>query len=586
MRFTVTLMADTAPQPDPTHRRTIVGRPRFAGTVGAVVFLWASFWPTLMPRTFLTQGAMSGLSAAIGYAIFTLFGWLVGLVLSHREISIGASARRAAWIVLGVIGGAAVAIGGLGMWVRWQNDQRDLLGMNDLSVAIAIPMLVVAAIVFVVFVLIGRLIGRGVVHLYRLISRALSPQFAVAATAGAVVLIAAFLVNDVVADRFTDWANSAFGTIDDGTAEGIEQPDSPTVSGSPDSLADWDTLGLQGRTFVASATPSSTIIEFQDSIGNDVEVVEPIRVYAGIDSADDVQDRADLAVAELERTGAFDRDVLAVVTVTGTGWIDPDAAEALEVMHAGNTAMVGIQYSFLPSWIATLLADGASTEAGAVLFDTVYETWAELPESDRPELIIYGLSLGSHGAEAAFAGTTADNSIANLTARADGALLGGPTNANEVWAQITTDREDGSPVWKPEYDGGATVRFANGADDLVDVDPAWEAPRLLYVQHPSDPVTFWNVSDFWSPPPWMDDPRGPDVPEGGPWFPIVTGLQGVFDLMAGFGAPAGHGHDYRLAWPGAWAQVVPPNEWVASDTEALSTFLADQRAAADAASGN
>jgi len=215
MRFTVTLMADTAPQPDPTHRRTIVGRPRFAGTVGAVVFLWASFWPTLMPRTFVTQGAMSGLSAAIGYAIFTLFGWLAGLVLSHREFSIGASARRAGWIVLGVIGGAAVAIGGLGMWVRWQNDQRDLLGMNDLSVAIAIPMLVVAAIVFVVFVLIGRLIGRGVVHLYRLISRALSPQFAVAATAGAVVLIAAFLVNDVVADRFTDWANRAFGTIDE-----------------------------------------------------------------------------------------------------------------------------------------------------------------------------------------------------------------------------------------------------------------------------------------------------------------------------------------------------------------------------------
>jgi len=95
MRFTVTLMADTAPQPDPTHRRTIVGRPRFAGTVGAVVFLWASFWPTLMPRTFVTQGAMSGLSAAIGYAIFTLFGWLAGLVLSHREFSIGASARRA-----------------------------------------------------------------------------------------------------------------------------------------------------------------------------------------------------------------------------------------------------------------------------------------------------------------------------------------------------------------------------------------------------------------------------------------------------------------------------------------------------------
>ena len=572
-------MSDTEQQPDEPRRRTIVGRPRFAGTVGAVVFLWASFWPTLMPRTFVTQGAMSGLSAAIGYAVFTLLGRLVGLLLTRREVTISASARRTAWIVLGVVVGLAVAIGGLWMWVRWQNDQRALLGMDDLGIATGFPMLVVAGIVFVVFVLIGRLIGRGVVHLYRLIGRALSPQLAVAATAGAVILIGSFLVNDVVADRFTDWANSAFGTIDNGTADGIEQPDSPNVSGSPDSLAEWDTLGLQGRTFVASATPTSTISAFQDSIASDVEVVEPIRVYAGIDSADDVQDRADLAVAELQRTGAFDRDVLAVVTVTGTGWIDPDAAEALEVLHAGNTAMVGIQYSFLPSWIATLLADGASTEAGAVLFDTVYETWAELPENDRPRLIVYGLSLGSYGAEAAFAGETAASSIANLTARADGALLGGPTNDNEVWGQITAAREDGSPVWKPVYDGGTTVRFANNADEMIALDPSWEGPRILYVQHGSDPVTFWNTSDFWSPPPWMDDPRAPDVPAGGPWFPIVTGLQGVFDLMAGFAAPPGYGHDYRLAWPGAWAQVVPPQGWAASDTEALNTFLAEQRAA-------
>ena len=540
-----------------------------------------------MPRTFFNQGAISGLSAAIGYAVFTLLGWLVGLVLARRGASISPSARRTAWIVLGVVVGLAVVIGGVAMWVRWQNDQRTLLGMDDLGVATGIPMLLVATVVFIVFVVIGRVIGRGVVHLYRLLSRALSPQFAVAATAGAVLLIGAFLVNDVVADGFRDWANDSFGAVDKGTADGIEQPDSPNVSGSPDSLAEWDTLGLQGRTFVATATPTDTISEFQESIGNDVDVVEPIRVYAGIKSADDVQDRADLAVAELERTGAFDRDVLAVVTVTGTGWIDPDAAEALEVLHGGNTAMVAIQYSFLPSWIATLLADDASTEAGAVLFDTVYETWAQLPEDDRPELIIYGLSLGSYGAEAAFAGSTADNSIANLTARADGALLGGPTNDNEVWGQITAARDDGSPVWRPVYDGGAIVRFANGVDELVEQDPSWEAPRLLYVQHGSDPVTFWNFSDFWSPPPWMDDPRGPDVPEGGPWFPIVTGLQGVFDLMAGFGAPAGHGHDYRLAWPGAWAQVVPPDGWTGADTEELNAFLAAQRSAAAATtSGN
>jgi uncharacterized membrane protein len=433
---------------------------------------------------------------------------------------------------------------------------------------------------------IGRLIGRGIVHLHRLIARAVSPVFATVATIGAVALIAAFVANDVVADGFRDWANSSFSTVDEGTDDGVEQPTASTVSGSPDSLAAWDTLGRQGRTFVASATPTTVIAEFQESIGNDAELVEPIRVYAGIDSADDVTERAELAVAELERTGAFDRDVLAVVTVTGTGWIDPDSAAALEVLHGGNTAMVAMQYSFLPSWIATLLADDASTEAGAALFDAVHARWADLPENDRPELIIYGLSLGSYGAEAAFAGATATNSVANLEARADGALLAGPTNDNEVWGQITAAREPGTPVWRPVFDGGTTVRFANSADELIEQDPSWESPRLLYVQHASDPVGFWNISDIWSPPPWMDDPRGPDVPEGGPWFPIVTGVQGIVDLMAGFAAPPGHGHDYQPAWPGAWAQVVPPDGWTSADTEALADFLAERRADVDASSDN
>jgi uncharacterized membrane protein len=229
-----------------------------------------------------------------------------------------------------------------------------------------------------------------------------------------------------------------------------------------------------------------------------------------------------------------------------------------------------------------LLVDGASAEAGAVLFDTVYEAWEKLPEDDRPELIIYGLSLGSFGAEAAFAGQTAENSVANMRARTDGVLLGGPTNTNPAHRQITAAREGGTPVWRPVYEGGETVRFFNDVDELVPLDPEWEAPRYAYVQHASDPVGAWNIDQIWTPAPWTDEPRGPDVPEGGPWVPFVTGIQGVFDLMAGFSAPPGHGHDYMLEWPGAWAQVIPPEGWTADDTEALNTFTAQQRADAAA----
>jgi uncharacterized membrane protein len=277
-------------------------------------------------------------------------------------------------------------------------------------------------------------------------------------------------------------------------------------------------------------------------------------------------------VAELQRTGAFERDVLAVVTVTGTGWIDPDASEALEVLHRGNTAIVAIQYSFLPSWISFLTDKDKASEAGARLFNDVYAAWDQLPEDDRPELVVFGLSLGSFGAEAPFAGISLESSLANMLSRTDGVLLVGPTNDNTIWNQLQDGREPGSPVWRPVVPGNR-VRFFNDPEQATPLDPAWEAPRIVYYQHPSDPVTFVGPSDFVRPAAWMADPRGPDVPEGAPWFPVVTGVQGVFDLMAGFGAPPGHGHDYRLAYGSAWAQVVPPDGWTADDTVRLDAFV-------------
>jgi len=86
-------------------------------------------------------------------------------------------------------------------------------------------------------------------------------------------------------------------------------------------------------------------------------------------------------------------------------------------------------------------------------------------------------------------------------------------------------------------------------------------------------VTFWNVPTLWRSPEWMDHPRGIGVPDRGRWFPVVTFTQGIFDLMAGFGAPPGYGHDYRLDFVAGWATVAPPEGWDASRTESLQDFL-------------
>lgn len=390
-----------------------------------------------------------------------------------------------------------------------------------------------------------------------------------------VLVIASILLRNVVADGLTSAASASFSVVDRSTNEGTEQPSDPMVSGSPDSLVPWDSLGVHGRDFVAQATSDAELAAFQGDDGTDSETLAPIRAYVGLRSTDTADERADLAVRELERTGAFDREVLVVITVTGSGWVDPDAAVAIEQMYAGDTALVALQYSYLPSWMTTLIDPDSPAEGASALFEAVHERWEDEPADDRPQLVVFGLSLGSYGAEGVFAGPDAASSIANLTARTDGALFVGPTNGNPIWRQVTADRGSGSPVWQPVYDDGATVRFANRDPQVGPLDPAWEQPRVLYIQHPSDPVTFWSFDTLWSPPEWQDRPRGVGVPDQGGWFPIVTWTQGLFDLMAGFGAPPGFGHDYRLDYVAGWAQVAPPPGWDAADTQALESFLHD-----------
>ena len=135
--------------------------------------------------------------------------------------------------------------------------------------------------------------------------------------------------------------------------------------------------------------------------------------------------------------------MLVVVTTTGTGWVDPAASDSLEYEFNGDTAMVAMQYSYLPSWLSFLVDQVKARDAGRALFDAVYGVWAELPAVPRPQLLVFGESLGTFGGEAAFSG------IADIRNRTDGVLWAGPPNFNELWRGIVDDREAGSPEWLP-----------------------------------------------------------------------------------------------------------------------------------------
>src|SRR4029077_9349887 len=147
---------------------------------------------------------------------------------------------------------------------------------------------------------------------------------------------------------------------------GVAQPTQPERSGSPASLVKWSTLGVQGRDFTGIGTKLGPTLQ-QLSEFNRAPAKEPVRVYVGLESADSLQKRVDLALAELDRTHAWSREALTVFTTTGTGWVDERAASPLEYMYGGNTASVALQYSYLPSWISFLVDVQKAADTGREL---------------------------------------------------------------------------------------------------------------------------------------------------------------------------------------------------------------------------
>ena len=157
-------------------------------------------------------------------------------------------------------------------------------------------------------------------------------------------------------------ANVIYEALDQGTNPGIDQPTLATVSGNPASLVAWETMGLWGRDFAAGVTSRDQLLAYH---GSDAEVRDPIRVFVGMRTADTIEERAAVAVRELERAGGFERSVIAVWVPGGSGWMDPNAALALEQLQAGDTAIVSIQYSYMPSFFSLVIDSSQAIEAGS-----------------------------------------------------------------------------------------------------------------------------------------------------------------------------------------------------------------------------
>jgi uncharacterized membrane protein len=531
-----------------------------AGLTGALIFYCLSLTPSLLPRAWYLQAVMSAVTAAIGYAVGLLVGWLTRSLIPWRP---GYKLRRNIRLSLAVAAIVLIPLFGV-LGARWQHEIRELVEATQPSEANYILVILVTALLTLLLLLAARGIRWVVRKIARLVGRFVPDRAAAATLVLVICVVILLLLSGALSRGVLDLANSVFSGVDSGTAAGVTEPSSALRSGGPDSLAPWDTLGRQGRTFVAGGPTAAQITQFTGQ-----PAMEPIRVYAGLNSAPSIEAESELALKELNRTGAFGRKVLVVATTTGTGWVNPAMIDPLEYMYDGDTAIAAIQYSFLPSWMSFIADKAPAQEAGRDLFDAVYAQWSRLPADHRPKLVVFGESLGSFGGENAFSGV---NDIRNRT---DGVLWVGPTNSNTLWTQFTNERDAGSPEWRPVYRGGTTVRFITSLGQLSPLPADWPQPRVVYLQNTSDPIVWWTWSLAFHQPGWLSGERPPDVSPDMNWYPLVTFWQVVADLALATAVPAGHGHTYgMLQGASAWAAIIPPPGWTAARSAELGQLAA------------
>ena len=211
--------------------------------------------------------------------------------------------------------------------------------------------------------------------------------------------------------------------------------------------------GHQGRIFVAPRTDRRRAYEF-----NGAPATEPIRAYAGLDSADDIYATAEMAARELQRTGGFDRRSWSLRPRPARAGSTKPWRPGVHVQRRHGDRR--LQYSFLPSWISFLVDKENATQAGQTLFEAV-ENSSRDARGTTPRLLVFGESLGSFGGEAPFL------ALNNLVARTDGALFSGPTFNNTIWTELTGKRDKGSPMWLPIYDDGYNARFVARPENLT-----------------------------------------------------------------------------------------------------------------------
>jgi len=333
------------------------------------------------------------------------------------------------------------------------------------------------------------------------------------------------------------WAESGGSAIDKAYTSA---PTSHYVSGGPNSLVNWETLGREGVRFVAMSLPEEEIAKVTGTPVADVKA--PIRCYSGLETEETVHGRVTAVMEEMERLGAFERSVICFFSPTGTGYINYVAIETLEYLTRGDCATVGLQYSLRPSYLS-LDRVRIATEQNQALLNALTWRIRALPEGKRPRLIGFGESLGAQTLQSCFL----HEGVAGFErAGMDAALFLGTPAASQWKREWRIHPAEEDPK-------GEVVQVSNYAQWQATAADRTVPARVVLLDNPEDPITKFTPRLAVMRPSWLPTRRAnpAGVPESAIWMPYTTMLVILVDIVNAIdfkpGVFVARGHDYRAS---------------------------------------
>lgn len=556
----------------------------WSGLVLAGALAGRSFQPSLMPRATAHQALVAGASGSIGFGLASASYGLIartGSPVADAALLSGAavggfaasrllkeSEHEARWHQFARTAGSALAAGStaaaLGVVVRGVHPDRRYIAGGLLTAGATLtsaraiqqgltaqrkahdeydppPPQPLPALTQSIGVAAGlTTVVSAFRHSAGLVGRTLERRLGVPPTAatwlGRGISVGAWYgIGKALADTFVRGLRVYDRVVDAGFDRAPSTPLRSSGEGSPIPFA---RLGREGRRFVLNSPYSDEI----SSVMGQPAAKEPIRVFVGYSAARTDEDRVALAVAELERTGAFDRSVLLVGCPAGNGYVNTLPVEVLDYLTLGDCAAVAVQYGRLPSFLTLQRV----TRGGAVqraLLEGIATALADRPPERRPRIVVYGESLGAWAGQDTFL----HQGVAGMDELGvDRALWAGTPYYSGWRKEVLVDRT-------VEVPAGSVVEVDRPDPVLAMTDAERAALRAVVLGHGNDPVRYICFGMFVRRPEWLTGSRPWGVPPTMGWLPGITGIQVIVDAINATrpvpGVFRATGHEYTADLP-------------------------------------